>query len=212
MKKIFKLSAILALTAGLYSCETYKVDAPELTAIGNVDGKYMAFAYKDGDTDPATMFAVVITNTTDNAPDAGWITITDMDYTGLNWQRLFAVRFHVDVDAKGQTFKAANVEVIEPRTAWNPYIEGAYGSYGSFYTASYQWGSFGTTTASIDGKVVTDGVETPSGNKADGIEFTYTLNYEDGTSESYTVKGQKKTGWVEDSIEYETWLSDNGLW
>ena len=181
-----------------------------MTAINKVDGKYMAFAYKDGAAEPTTMFAIVITNTTNDDADAGWITITDMDYTGLHWQRLFAVRFKMTVDANAQTFVASNSSVIEPKTAWNPYIEGAYGSYGSFTTASAQWGNVGCTTASINGKVVTEGVTTPSGHKADSIEFTYTLNYDDGTSESYTVKGQKKTGWGEDAIEYEEWLAEKG--
>ena len=212
MKKLITLSAFAAALVCLFSCETYKVKDPEMTAINKVDGKYMAFAYKDGAAEPTTMFAIVITNTTNDDADAGWITITDMDYTGLHWQRLFAVRFKMTVDANAQTFVASNSSVIEPKTAWNPYIEGAYGSYGSYYTATYQWGSFGAVSASINGKVVTDGVTTPSGYKADSIEFTYTLNYEDGTSESYTVKGQKKTGWAADAEEYETWLVDNGLW
>ena len=213
MKKLITLSAFVAALACLFSCETYKVDDPEMTAIGNVDGKYMAFAYENGSSDPSTMFATVITNTTNNDADAAWITIVDMDYTGLSWMRLFSVRFKISVDANNQTFQVTDSPVTEPRTAWNPYIEGAYGSYGSYYTASYQWGSFGTKTATISGgKVVTDGVTTPSGYKADSIEFTYTLKYDDGTSESYTVKGQKKTGWAEDADEYETWLYENDLW
>ena len=210
MKKLITLSAFAAALVCLFSCETYKVKDPEMTAINKVDGKYMAFAYKDGAAEPTTMFAIVITNTTNDDADAGWITITYMDYTGLHWQRLFAVRFKMTVDANAQTFVASNSSVIEPKTAWNPYIEGAYGSYGSFTTASAQWGNFGCTTASINGKVVTEGVTTPSGHKADSIEFTYTLNYDDGTSESYTVKGQKKTGWGEDAIEYEEWLAEKG--
>ena len=210
MKKLITLSAFAAALVCLFSCETYKVKDPEMTAINKVDGKYMAFAYKDGAAEPTTMFAIVITNTTNDDADAGWITITDIDYTGLHWQRLFAVRFKMTVDANAQTFVASNSSVIEPKTAWNPYIEGAYGSYGSFTTASAQWGNFGCTTASINGKVVTEGVTTPSGHKADSIEFTYTLNYDDGTSESYTVKGQKKTGWGEDAIEYEEWLAEKG--
>ena len=214
MKKIITLSAFAALLACVFSCETYKVDDPDMTAIHKVDGKYMAFATTDCATEPTTIFGIVITNTTDDADDAGWITISDLDYAsaGLRWSRLFSVRFRVDVDIKAQTFSASNVAVIEPRTAWNPYYEGAYGSYGSMYTAFYQWGSFGCTTASISGKVVTDGVDTASGYKADSIEFTYTLNYDDGTSESYTVSGMKKTGWAEDSMEYENWLVEHDLW
>ena len=213
MKKIFNLLAIVALLACVYSCETYKVKDPAMSAISNVDGKYMAFATPDGEANPTTVFGIVITNTTDDSSDGGWITITDLDYaTTPNWQRLFAVRFHIDINTKDQTFKAASVDVTEPRTAWNPYIEGAYGSYGSYYTASYQWGNMGTSTASIEGKVVKDGIKTPSGYTADTIEFTYTLTYTDGTSESYSVKGQKKTGWAEDAMEYEEWLADKGWW
>jgi hypothetical protein len=221
MRKLITLSAFAAALVCLFSCETYKVKDPDMTAISNVDGKYMAFAYQDGAAEPTTMFAIVITNTTNDDANAAWITISDMDWYSTmeypNWnkilyQRLYAVRFKVSVDTKTQTFTVNDSAVTEPRTAWNPYIEGAYGSYGSYYTATYQWGSFGAVSASINGKVVTDGVTTPSGYKADSIEFTYTLNYEDGTSESYTVKGQKKTGWAADAEEYETWLVDNGLW
>lgn len=215
MKTIFKLTALVAALAFVFSCETYKVKEPDMTAINKVDGKYMAFATPAGEAEASTIFAIVITNTTDDAADAGWITISDLDYSYCHWQRLFSVRFHIDVDANGQTFQAANVKVVEPMTAWNPYIEGTYGSYGSYYTATYQWpANFNqTTTASIsNGKVVTNGVTTPSGYKADSIEFDYTLNYSDGSSETYSVKGQKKTGWAEDAEEYETWLSEQGWW
>ena len=213
MKKILTIASYLAALTMVFSCETYKIKDPDMSAINKVDGKYMAFATAEGDSDPSTIFGIVITNTTNDDSDAGWITITDLNYAGLHWQRLFSVRFHIDIDADAQTFQAANVEVIEPRTAWNPYIEGAYGSYGSYYTATYQWGSMGTATASIsDGKVVTDGVDTPSGYKADSIEFDYTLTYTDGTSETYSVKGQKKTGWADDASDYEQWLADKGWW
>ena len=215
MKRFFTLISSIALLAGFVSCETYRVADPDMTAIHKVDGKYMAFATPAGQTDTTTIFAIVITNTTDDAKDAGWITIVDMDYSYAHWQRLFSVRFKINIDAEAQTFSASNVEVEEPTTAWNPYIEGAYGSYGSYYTASYQWPkNFNqSATATItDGKVVTDGVTTPSSYKADLIEFTYTLTYKDGSSETYKLKGQKKTGWAEDAIEYETWLAKKGWW
>lgn len=215
MKTILKISAIVAAVSVIFSCETYKVADPDMTAISKVDGKYMAFAVPEGQTDTTTIFAIVITNTTDDASDAGWITIVDMDYSYANWQRLFSVRFKIDIDNKAQTFTAADVTVTEPMTAWNPYIEGAYGSYGSYYTATRQWPSAfnQTSTATIsDGKVVTDGVVTPSGYKADSIEFKYTLTYKDGTSVVYNLKGQKKTGWAEDAGEYESWLSTKGWW
>lgn len=216
MKRFFALISSIALLAGFVSCETYRVADPDMTAIHLVDGKYMAFATPQGQSEPTTILAIGITNTTDNAKDAGWITITDMDYsyTGT-WQRLFAVRFKISINADAQTFSASAAEVIEPMTAWNPYIEGAYGSYGSYYTATRQWPArfnLSATATITNGKVVTDGVTTPSTYKADLIEFTYTLTNKDGSSKTYAVKGQKKTGWGEDAIEYEEWLAKKGWW
>ena len=219
MKTIFKLSALVAAIACLFSCETYKVADPEMTAIHQIDGKYMSFAIDDSTTpvDTTTILAMVITNTTDNASDAAWITVSDMNYGNYypttNYTRLLGIRFRASVDMSNLTFKATDVEVEEPTTAWNPYIEGYYGSYGSYYTCQYQRGlSLGLASVSIDGKVITDGVTTPSGYKADYIEYTLTLNYASGTSAVYKTKGQKKTGWVEDAIEYEGWLANAGLW
>ncbi|MBO4434950.1 MAG: hypothetical protein J5769_05825 [Bacteroidales bacterium] len=212
MKTIFKISALVAAIAVLFSCETYKVGDPDMTAIYKIDGKYMAFAIPEGQTDTTTIFGIVITNTTNDDPDAGWITIVDMDYSYCNWQRLYAVRFKIDIDAENLTFSATNVAAAEPTTAWNPYYE-SMASNGSMYTATRQWPAYFTLAQSAtitDGKVVTDGVVTPSGYKADSIEFKYTLNYKDGTSDSYTLKGQKKTGWGEDAAEFEQWLVAKG--
>ena len=216
MKTIFKLSALVAAIAFLFtSCETYKVGDPDMTAIHKVDGKYMAFVIDNVTAAPDTvsMYAIVITNTTNDDADAGWITITDMDYSYCHWQRHYAVRFKIDIDANAQTFSASNAEAKEPRTAWNPYIEGAYGSYGSFTTAAVQWPASFTIAKSAtitNGKVITDGVVTPSGYKADLIEFDYTITYVDDSTESHHIKGQKKTGWAEDAWEYESWLAKKG--
>ena len=59
MRKLITLSAFAAALVCLFSCETYKVKDPDMTAISNVDGKYMAFAYQDGAAEPTTMFAIV---------------------------------------------------------------------------------------------------------------------------------------------------------
>lgn len=52
----------------------------------------------------------------------------------------------------------------------------------------------GTNTVT-DGKVVINGADTPSGHKADSIEFTY---YSSLTQITYKVKGFRRTGWPED--------------
>ena len=221
MKKVFSIIAFVALIAGLSSCETYKVDDPDMTAVYKVDGKYVGFAFNaDDPTDTLSVVAVTITNTTDNESDRAWMTVIDMDvyctYAMNNWQRLFAVRFPVAV--AGQEFTASAANASEPQTAWNPYIEGLYGSYGSFYTVGRQKGRTGNIyKATVTGSVVTDGVNTASGYKTDKLEFTFKLiipdEYENiaaGTVE-YKFVGMKKTGWAEDTQEYMDYC-DSYLW
>ena len=187
-----------------------------MTAIHKMDGKYMAFVIDEGTApaapDTVSMYGIVITNTTDDVNNAGWMTIADMDYSYCNWQRLYTVRFKIDIDVNAQTFSATNVAATEPTTGWNPYYESAAGS-GGRYTATYQWPAYFTWAKSVtitNGKIITDGVTTPSGYKADLIEFDYTFTYLDDTSESHHIKGQKKTGWAEDAWEYESWLAKKG--
>ena len=49
MNKIIKSLALMsAAVFSVISCETYKVDEPEMTAISKIDGKYVTFAYENG--------------------------------------------------------------------------------------------------------------------------------------------------------------------
>ena len=212
MKKIFALFAFCALLSAAVSCETYKLKDPELTAIGAIDGRYVCFALNPQDvTDTLSVFGVVITNTAANESNRGWLTVTDLDASaGLNWQVLFAVRMPISIDIAKQTFKADAVEAFEPDTAWNPYLEGLYGSYGSYYTVGGMVGG-DVYTSTVSGAVVTNGINTASGYKTDGIEFTYTLVDSNNTSVSYLVKGMRKTGWAEDTQEYMDFCDAN-LW
>jgi hypothetical protein len=221
MKKILSIIAFVALVAGISSCETYNVEEPDMTAIYKVDGKYVGFAFNvDDPTDTLSVVAVTITNTTDNASDRAWMTVIDMNvfspYAMNNWQRLFAVRFAVSVS--GQSFSANAVEAKEPTTAWHPYIEGLYGSYGSYYTVGRQRGRLNNVySATVDGSVVTDGVNTASGYKTDKLEFTFTLDIPEGQTNitagtvTYKFVGMKKTGWAEDTQEYMDFC-DSYLW
>ncbi len=203
MKKIFILSVFAAALVGLASCETYKIGEPDMSAVAAIDGKYVAFGAVGGEN--VTVFGVQITNTTDDEADRAWMTISDMDTHGYNYQRLFSVRFEIKVDPANNTFSASGVSAEEPRTAWNPYIEGMYGSYGSYYTAGYQWGAE-AHTVTVNGRVIPDGANTASGYKADKIEFTYTID-----DVTYTVDGIKKTGWAEDTQKYMDFCDEN-LW
>ena len=223
MKRIITILASAIALVSLFSCETYKVAEPEMSAVAAIDGKYVAFGAVNGTN--VTVFGVQITNTTKDEANRAWMTITDLDAlsrypsivakfgaedaAALYYQLLFAVRFEIQVDPVNNTFSATSVSAAEPRTTWNPYLEGLAGQ-GGYYTFGYRVGAE-SHTVSVNGRVIPGGITTPSGNKADKIEFTYSISFEDGTVEEYTVSGIKKTGWGEDTQEYADFCDEN-LW
>lgn len=200
-----------AAVFSVISCETYKVDDPEMTAISKIDGKYVTFAYENGSTQPSTVFAVLITNTTFNDSDKAWVTITDLNpaATSLNSTLyLDAVRFKVDVNLKEQTFTCSGITATEPRTAWNPYLEGAGSGQGGYYTAATKLG-YNDYTISFSGKIVTGGTTGTNNNKIDTIEIdSYSRAYPDGTVKKYVVKGMKYTGWDDEMKEYNDFVNE----
>lgn len=200
-----------AAVFSVISCETYKVDDPEMTAISKIDGKYVTFAYENGSTQPSTVFAVLITNTTFNNSDKAWVTITDLNpaATSLNSTLyLDAVRFKVDVNLKEQTFTCSGITATEPRTAWNPYLEGAGSGQGGYYTAATKLG-YKDYTISFSGKIVTGGTTGTNNNKIDTIEIdSYSRAYPDGTVKKYVVKGMKYTGWDDEMKEYNDFVNE----
>lgn len=201
-----------AAVFSVISCETYKVDDPEMTAISKIDGKYVTFAYENGSTQPSTVFAVIITNTTFNDSDKAWVTITDLNpaATSLNSTLyLDAVRFKVDVNLNEQTFTCSGITATEPRTAWNPYLEGAGSGQGGYYTAATKLG-YKDYTISFSGKIVTGGTTgANNGNKIDTIEIdSYSRAYPDGTVKKYVVKGMKYTGWDDEMKEYNDFVNE----
>lgn len=212
MNKIIKSLALMsAAVFSVISCETYKVDDPEMTAISKIDGKYFTFAYENGSTQPSTVFAVLITNTTFNDSDKAWVTITDLNpaATSLNSTLyLDAVRFKVDVNLKEQTFTCSGITATEPRTAWNPYLEGAGSGQGGYYTAATKLG-YKDYTISFSGKIVTGGTTGTNNNKIDTIEIdSYSRAYPDGTVKKYVVKGMKYTGWDDEMKEYNDFVNE----
>lgn len=212
MNKIIKSLALMsAAVFSVISCETYKIDDPEMTAISKIDGKYVTFAYENGSTQPSTVFAVLITNTTFNDSDKAWVTITDLNpaATSLNSTLyLDAVRFKVDVNLKEQTFTCSGITATEPRTAWNPYLEGAGSGQGGYYTAATKLG-YKDYTISFSGKIVTGGTTGTNNNKIDTIEIdSYSRAYPDGTVKKYVVKGMKYTGWDDEMKEYNDFVNE----
>ena len=75
-KTILKVLTFAAGLAGLASCETYKVDAPETTAVSEFDGRWVCFAYpKDNPSEAEDVYMIDIFNTTNNDADKFWIRV-----------------------------------------------------------------------------------------------------------------------------------------
>lgn len=211
MNKILRIIATASIiVAALVSCETYKVDEPDMTAISNMDGKYAAFAYENSASEASTVFGVVITNTAYNESDKAWITITDLNPMATPLKSAYfldAVRFKVDVDINAQTFSCTEVSATEPITTWNPYLEGGGSGQGGYYTAAYRLNQYSTYTISCTGRIVTGGTAGTNNNKIDTIEIdSYSRTYPDGTVKKYVVKGQKYTGWADEMREYNDFI------
>ena len=211
MNKILRIIATASIiVAALVSCETYKVDEPDMTAISNMDGKYAAFAYENSASEASTFFGVVITNTAYNESDKAWITITDLNPMATPLKSAYyldAVRFKVDVDINAQTFSCTEVSATEPITTWNPYLEGGGSGQGGYYTAAYRLNQYSTYTISCTGRIVTGGTAGTNNNKIDTIEIdSYSRTYPDGTVKKYVVKGQKYTGWADEMREYNDFI------
>jgi hypothetical protein len=205
MKKSLKYLLIPALAFVLAGCETYKVDDPELTAVADFDGKWICFAYEaSAPATPVTVFYLLVTNTTDGASDAVWMTVTDCDpYVTGDPTYLDALRFKMDCNTGTLAFSCSGIAAEQPRTCPNPYLGQGY------YTAGYR--NIVPATGykvTVDGKVTKNGVDTHSGYKADAIEFSYSRTNPDGTVKNYTVKGMKDNGWAEDVMDYHNFLVD----
>lgn len=204
MKNIFRFSALVAAIMSLVACETYKVEAPEYTAIKGVDGQYVCFAYDKSDqSEPVTVFHVEVTNTTDNANDTAIFTITDCDPGVYGSYMLDAIRFKASCSPAEGTFSANAVSATEPYTCYNVHYGQGYYTFAGRNNRTQQY------KVTINGKVTKDGKDVSNGKKADTIEFTYSRAYPDGDVEEYVVKGTRNTGWEEDMIEYSEWMDEN---
>ncbi len=134
MNKILKMLFAGALVAmGCASCETYDMDDPDMTAVADLDGQWICFAYESSAPDtPVTVFDILVTNTTDNAADAMWMTIADCDYSASgNPRYLDALQFKLSCDNSALTFSCTSAEAVQPRTCHNIYLGQGY------YTAGY---------------------------------------------------------------------------
>ena len=207
MKNIIKFLICIVGFAGLVSCETYKVEDPEQTAVGDFDGRWICFAYDKADqTNPVGLYIVEIFNTTFNDSDKFWMSVADCDPVAGGHYFLDALKFKTSCDVNSLTFNASDVEASQPRTCYNIYLEQGY------FTLGYRnmVPATGYKVSLRDGKVTKNGIDTDSGYKADAIEFSYKRTNPDNTTVEYVFKGMKNTGWAEDMGAYYDFIDAQG--
>lgn len=197
MKNIYKTVLSIAVASlALVSCETYKTNDPDTTAIAPMDGEYVCWAYDPANLNtPKEWFEVYLSATTMNDPDKVWVIVNNYlpryPYT-------ISVCFKADCKVSDLTFSGKGKSVLGTVQVHNYFLGQTY------YTTDHKDGTDGVHDVTIsNGKIVINGMDTPSGYKTDSIYFEYTV---DGTS--YVVKGGRYTLWEDDYKDFAN-FADN---
>ena len=208
MKRIKYLVFAACVLAGFASCETYKVQDPEMTAVSEFDGKWIAFGTTTAQ-DTAVYF-IEITNDTYNSNDKIWLTIVNNDPyipgTGGGYY-LDAIRFKSNCNNSSLTFACDSSETTAPYLVNNEYLGQTYYSLGYYATRvkNYVMGK----AVIENGKVTKNAVTTGGNLKASSIEFTLYRADDGEPCDTVYFKGMKITGWYEDMAEYIDFMYDN---
>lgn len=166
MRQIRNILAVLLALVAFASCETYGDYETEYSVIYPLCGEWIVNVY-DGSGQVVREGVTCNTyNTSDNAVDKMWIRMgsASVDYGILG---------KVSCNVANLDFSGDNVPNL---------VDSADGATSS------------STCSVSGGKVVLNGHDTPTGYKADAIEFTMTSSRYPG--ETWTVKGFRKTGWA----------------
>lgn len=167
MKQIYKLLTMLLFAVTFTACETYGDYEVEYSPIYPLSGEWIVNVYDaNGVLYPdGSGYTCNTYNTADNSTNKMWI---KMSTAKLAWGILGKVNCNVDA----KDFNGDNIpNLVDSK-------DGATSE--TMFTVT-------------NGKVTMDGYDTPTGHKADMIEFTLTNSKYPG--ETIVVKGFRKTGW-----------------
>lgn len=216
MKRIKYLVFAACVLAGIASCETYKVQDPEMTAVSEFDGKWVCFGVDEaGDT---AVYFIEITNDTYNSSDKLWMTVVNNDPGVGNalfgapygYYYLDAIRFKVNCNNSNLTFQCDSTEAIAPYLVNNEYLAQTYYTigYGAFDEKNCVMGK-----ALVEGgKVTPNAIATGGNQKASAIEFALSRNDVILGKSVVEMKGMKITGWYDDMAEYVDFMYENYPW
>lgn len=166
MKHLYKVWAVLLALVALTACETYGDYETEYSVIYPLSGEWVVNVYDAGGTAVKEKVTLNTYNTSDNAPDKMWVR---MATATVAW----GVLGKVNCDVSKKDFSGENVpNLVDSKD-----------------------GATSVTSFSVtNGKIILEGFTTPTGHKADAIEFTLTNSKYPG--QVLTVKGFRKTGWA----------------
>lgn len=166
MKQIKKLLTVLLALITFTACETYGDYDTEYSVIYPISGEWIVTVYDAGGTAIKEKVTCNTYNTTDNATDKMWV---KMGAAANN----YGILGKVSCSVPNKDFSGDNVpNLVDSKD-----------------------GDTSATTFSVSaGKVTLQGFDTPTGHKADAIEFTLTNSKYPG--ETMTIKGFRKTGWI----------------
>lgn len=161
-----KIVALLLTIITFTACETYGDYDTEYSVIYPLCGEWIVNIY-DASSQPIKEKVTCNTyNTSDNATDKMWI---KMGVAANN----YGVLGKVNCSVSSKDFSGDNIaNLVDSKD-----------------------GSTSATSVNIsNGKITLNGFDTPTGYKADAIEFTMTSSKYPG--ETFTIKGFRKTGWA----------------
>lgn len=165
MKNINKIWVVLLAFVTLTACETYGDYETEYSVIYPLSGEWVVNVY---DANGATLKEKVTLNTfntAENVPDKMWVRMGAAS-------NAYGVLGKVSCNVGEKVFSGESVpNLVDSKD-----------------------GETSSTTFSVSaGKIVLQGFDTPTGHKADAIEFTLVNSKYPG--QTMTIKGFRKTGW-----------------
>ena len=166
MNKIYKVWAVLLVFMTLTACETYGDYETEYSVIYPLSGEWVVNVYAADGSAVKEKVTLNTYNTSANDPDKMWVR---MGTAAVAYGALGKVNCNV----AAKTFDGDNVENL---------------------VDSKDGATSATHFTLTNGKVVLNGFDTPTGHKADKIEFTLTNSKYPG--QVLTVVGFRKTAWA----------------
>lgn len=166
MNNIFKVWAVLLALVTFSACETYGNYETEYSVIYPLSGEWVVSVYAADNSVVKENVTCNTYNTSANDPDKMWVRMGTAAVA-------YGILGKVNCDVAAKVFEGGNVQNL---------VDSKDGE------------TSGTSFTLTNGKIVLEGFETPTGHKADKIEFTLVNSKYPG--QVLTVAGFRKTGWA----------------